>query len=188
MEDVCVGNVLAVGQAYAARSAVLAAGFPVSTAASVTNRFCSSGLLAVQNIANQIIAGSIDVGLAIGAESMSSTPDDGAPKMSNKILNHPIASQNTQPMGQTSENVAGQFNVTRLAMDAFAASSFQKAEKAQKAGWSTDEIVPITVQWKDPKTGDVIEKVVDRDDGVRYGTTVESLGKIRAAFPHWSPR
>jgi len=179
--------VLAAGQAYIARSSVLAAGFPVSTAASVTNRFCSSGLLAVQNIANQIIAGSIDVGLAVGAESMSSTPDDGAPKMSEKILNHPIASQNQQPMGQTSENVADQFGVTRKAMDAFAASSFQKAEKAQKAGWSADEIAPISVQVKDPKTGEIKTQIVDRDDGVRYGTTAESLGKIRAAFPQWSP-
>jgi acetyl-CoA acyltransferase 1 len=187
VEDVCVGNVLAAGQAYIARSAVLTAGFPVTTAASVANRFCSSGLLAVQNIANQIIAGSIDVGLAVGAESMSSTPDDGPPKMSDKILAHPLASQNTQPMGQTSENVAGQFGISRQAMDAFAASSYQKAEQAQKAGWTTDEIVPITVQWKDPKTGEVSSKTVDRDDGVRYGTTAERLSKIRAAFPQWSP-
>jgi acetyl-CoA acyltransferase 1 len=187
VEDVCVGNVLAPGQAYVARSAVLAAGYPVTTAASVSNRFCSSGLLAVQNIANQIIAGSIDVGLAVGAESMSSTPDDGPPKLSSQVLNHPIASQNQQPMGQTSENVAGQFSVTRKAMDEFAASSFQKAEKAQKAGWVDDEIVPIKVQVKDPKTGQVTEKVISKDDGVRYGTTPESLGKIRAAFPQWAP-
>lgn len=187
VEDVCVGNVLATGQAYIARSAVLAAGFPVSTATSVANRFCSSGLLAVQNIANQIIGGSIDVGLAVGAESMSGTPDDGAPKMSDKILSHSVASQNLQPMGQTSENVAGQFSVDRQAMDTFAASSFQKAEKAQKEGWVADEIVPITVQVRDPKTGESKEKIIDRDDGVRYGTTPESLGKIRAAFPQWSP-
>ncbi|KAG0647556.1 Peroxisomal 3-oxoacyl-thiolase [Hyphodiscus hymeniophilus] len=187
VEDVCVGNVLAPGQAYVARSAVLAAGFPVTTAASVANRFCSSGLLAVQNIANQIIAGSIDVGLAVGAESMSGTADDGAPKMSSQILNHPIASQNEQPMGRTSENVAGQFSVTRKAMDEFAASSFQKAERAQKAGWVDDEIVPIKVHFKDPKTGQVSEQVISRDDGVRYGTTAESLGKIRAAFPQWAP-
>jgi len=186
VEDVCVGNVLAVGQAYMARSSVLAAGFPASTAASIANRFCSSGLLAVQNIANQIIVGSIDIGLAIGAESMSSTPDDGAPKMSDKILNHPIASQNLQPMGQTSENVARDFNVSRQAMDAFAAESFQKAEKAQKLGWVDDEIVLVTVQVKDVN-GESRTVVVDRDDGVRYGTTAESLSKIRAAFPQWSP-
>jgi len=186
VEDVCVGNVLAVGQAYIARSSVLAAGFPVGTATSIANRFCSSGLLAVQNIANQIIAGSIDVGLAIGAESMSSTPDDGAPVMSEKINGHPIASQNLQPMGQTSENVARDFSVSREAMDRFAAASFQKAEKAQKEGWVKDEIVPITVQLKDA-TGTSNTVTLDRDDGVRYGTTAESLGKIRAAFPQWSP-
>jgi len=187
VEDVCLGNVLAEGQGYVARSSVLAAGFPVNAAASVANRFCSSGLLAVQNIANQIIAGSIEVGIAVGAESMSTCPDNGAPELSTRITGHPIASQNLQPMGQTSENVAGQFSVTRQAQDAFAAKSFQKAEVAQKAGWTVDEIIPITTQVKDPKTGEVKTIVVDRDDGVRYGTTAESLGKIRSAFPQWKP-
>ncbi|KAJ5970445.1 Thiolase-like subgroup [Penicillium vulpinum] len=187
VEDVCVGNVLCPGSAYVARSAVLAAGYPVTTAASVVNRFCSSGLLAVQNIANQIIAGSIDVGVAVGAESMSKNADGGAPEMSEMITKHPIASQNSQPMGQTSENVANQFNISREQHDKFAAKSFQKAEHAQKAGWLQDEIVPVKTQFKDPKTGEVKSIVVDRDDGVRYGTTAESLGKIRAAFPQWAP-
>ncbi len=166
---------------------MLAAGYPITTAASVANRFCSSGLLAIQQIANQIIAGSIEVGIAIGAESMSTCPDDGAPALSIKITEHEIAKQNLQPMGQTSENVAGQFSITREMMDRFAAESFQKAERAQKAGWVRDEIVPITVSVKDPKTGEVKEVIADRDDGVRYGTTAESLGKVRAAFPQWKP-
>ncbi|KAJ5565745.1 hypothetical protein N7535_007383 [Penicillium sp. DV-2018c] len=187
VEDVCVGNVLSPGSAYIARSAVLAAGYPVTAAASVANRFCSSGLLAVQNIANQIIAGSIDVGIAVGAEGMSKNADGGAPEMSERITKHPIASQNSQPMGQTSENVAGQFNITRQQMDAFAAKSFQKAERAQKAGWLDDEIVPVKTQVKDPKTGEVKDIVVDRDDGIRYGTTDEALSKVRAAFPQWAP-
>ncbi|KAL3425864.1 acetyl-CoA acetyltransferase [Phlyctema vagabunda] len=187
VEDVCLGNVLATEQAYIARSAVLAAGFPATAAASVTNRFCSSGLLAIQNIANQISAGAIDVGIAVGAESMSTCPDNGAPAMSDKITNHALAGQNTQPMGQTSENVAGQFAVSRPAMDAFAAASFQKAERAQKAGWFEDEIVPVATSFVDPKTGESREIVVDKDDGIRYGTTSESLSKIRAAFPQWSP-
>ncbi|CAG8136987.1 unnamed protein product [Penicillium salamii] len=187
VEDVCVGNVLCPGNAYVARSAVLAAGFPVTAAASVANRFCSSGLLAVQNIANQIISGSIDVGVAVGAESMSQNADGGAPEMSKSVANHPIASQNSQPMGQTSENVANQFGITRQQHDAFAAKSFQKAERAQKAGWLNDEIVPVKTQIKDPKTGEVKDVVVDRDDGVRYGTTPESLAKVRAAFPQWAP-
>ncbi|KAF2764807.1 3-ketoacyl-CoA thiolase [Teratosphaeria nubilosa] len=187
IEDVCVGNVLSKNQAYIARSAVLAAGFPETAAASVCNRFCSSGLLAIQNIANQIAMGSIDVGIAVGAESMSTDADNGAPVMSEKIMRHPVASQNMQPMGQTSENVAGDFRVSREAMDLFAAQSYQFAEKAQKGGWSADEIVPITTIWKDPKTGQATEKVFDKDDGVRYGTTAESLSKIRKAFPQWPP-
>ncbi|KAI9045844.1 putative peroxisomal 3-ketoacyl-coA thiolase (Kat1) [Aspergillus affinis] len=187
VEDVCVGNVLCPGSAYVARSAVLAAGFPVTAAASIANRFCSSGLLAVQNIANQIITGSIDVGIAVGAESMSTNADGGAPDMSEKIMSHPLASQNKQPMGQTSENVAGQFNLSREQLDRFAANSYQKAEHAQKAGWLNEEIVPVHTQIKDPKTGEVKNVVVDRDDGIRYGTTAESLGKIRSAFPQWKP-
>jgi acetyl-CoA acetyltransferase family protein len=187
VEDVCVGNVLAPGSAYLARSAVLAAGFPVTAAASIANRFCSSGLLAIQNVANQIMAGSIDIGIAVGAESMSTNADGGAPEMSAQILSHPIASQNVQPMGQTSENVAAQFNISREQHDQFAAKSYQKAERAQKAGWTADEIVPVKTQVKDPKTGEVKDAVVDRDDGIRYGTTAESLGKIRSAFPQWKP-
>ncbi|KAJ5728710.1 uncharacterized protein N7483_003218 [Penicillium malachiteum] len=187
VEDVSVGNCLAQGAAYMARSAVLAAGFPVTTAASVSNRFCSSGLLSIQNIANQIIAGSIEVGIAVGAESMSTNADGGAPEMAERIKNHPVASQNYQPMGQTSENVAQQFGISRAEHDKFAAGSYQKAERAQKAGWFEDEIIPIKTQIKDPKTGEVRDVVVDRDDGIRYGTTPESLGKIRAAFPQWEP-
>ncbi|OBU00232.1 hypothetical protein VE01_01654 [Pseudogymnoascus verrucosus] len=187
VEDVCVGNCLGSGQAYVARSAVLAAGFPITTAASIVNRFCSSGLLAIQGIANQISAGSIDVGVAVGAESMSTTPDGGAPKMSDKIMNHPIASQNQMSMGYTSEEVAGQFDVSRQAMDQFAAESYQKAEKAQKEGWFDDEITPIVVTIKDPKTGEAKQVTVSKDDGIRYGTTAESLGKIRNAFPQWKP-
>ena len=159
----------------------------MTAAASVANRFCSSGLLAIQNIANQIIAGSIDVGIAVGAESMSTTPDAGPPEMSPEIMSHPLASQNKQPMGQTSENVAGQFNIPREAHDQFAARSYQKAEHAQKSGWTNDEIVPVKTTVKDPKTGEVKQVVVDRDDGIRYGTTPESLGKVRSAFPQWKP-
>lgn len=188
VEDICVGNVLAPGSAYVVRSAVLAAGFPASTAAIVCNRFCSSGLLAIQNIANQILAGSIEVGIAVGAESMSTCPDSGAPNdMSVKIMKHPLASQNAQPMGQTSENVAGDFGVSRESMDKFAAESYQFAEKAQREGWTKDEITPVETNWVDPKSGSSEIRVVDADDGVRYGTTAESLGKIRPAFPNWSP-
>lgn len=187
VEDVCVGNCLRAGSAYMARSAVIAAGFPVTTAASITNRFCSSGLLAIQTIASAIATGVIDVGIAAGVESMSSTADDGAPKLSETIMAHPIAKENIMPMGWTSENVASEFDVSREAMDAFAASSYQKAEMAQKAGWFDDEIAPVQTTWIDPKTKEKADITVDKDDGIRYGTTAESLGKIKAAFPQWKP-
>jgi acetyl-CoA acyltransferase 1 len=182
-----VGNVLRPGAAYVARSAVLAAGYPVTAASSVTNRFCSSGLLAIQNIAGSLAINAIEVGIAVGCESMSSNPDDGAPEMSSQLTTHPIAKDNVMPMGWTSENVAAQFDVSRAAQDRFAALSHQKAEAAQKAGWFESEIVPVKTQWINPETKKMEDITVDRDDGPRYGTTIEGLGKIRAAFPQWDP-
>jgi acetyl-CoA acetyltransferase len=88
-------------------------------------------------------------------------------------------------MGWTSENVAVEFNVTREEQDAFAAESFQKAERAQKLGYFKNEIVPFTVFQNDSQTGEKKRVVVSQDDGIRYGTTKEALGKVRAAFPQW---
>lgn len=85
-------------------------------------------------------------------------------------------------MGLLSEQMAKDRNITRASQDAFAASSYQKAIKAQKAGLFKEEIHPLKVKFEDPKTEKVVERVVDRDDGVRDGITVESLGKIRPAF------
>ena len=87
-------------------------------------------------------------------------------------------------MGWTSENVAQEFNVSRAEQDSFAAESFQRAEHAQKAGYFENEIVPFTVFQKDAN-GERKEVVVTQDDGIRLGTTVESLGKVRPAFPQW---
>jgi len=91
------------------------------------------------------------------------------------------------PMGWTSENVAGDFHISRAEQDAFAATSQQKAERAQKAGWFTDEIVPINVTVKHPKTGETHTETASQDDGFRYGTTAEGLSNLRAAFPQWAP-
>jgi acetyl-CoA acyltransferase 1 len=186
VEDVCVGNVLTPSFGYAARSAVLTAGFPVTTAASVANRFCSSGLLSIQNIASSIASGAIDVGIACGVESMSTDPDV-TPSLSSASMAHPVAKDNIQPMGWTSENVAGQFGVTREDMDAYAVISHGRAEHALNQGWVDDEIASVTTRSKDLKTGEMNEVVVTRDDGVRPGSTKEGLAKIRAAFPQWKP-
>jgi acetyl-CoA acyltransferase 1 len=177
-----VGDPLA---GYKARTAALAAGFPVTTSTMSLNRFCSSGLMAVKAIAESINAGSIDCGLAIGAESMSLSPDNGPPVLSTSVSSHPLAADALQPMGWTSENVAKDFNITREKHDFYAATSYQRAEKAQKSGWFEDEIIPVETTVKDPKTGQETKVTVTTDDGIRYGTTTESLGKIRQAFPQW---
>ena len=91
-------------------------------------------------------------------------------------------------MGQTSENVAKDFEISRESQDRFAAESYQRAERAQKAGWFDDEIVPFKTKVKDPKTGELKEVTLTKDEGPRYGTTFESLSKIRPAFPQYGDR
>ncbi|KAH7106779.1 3-ketoacyl-CoA thiolase [Auriculariales sp. MPI-PUGE-AT-0066] len=186
IQDIAVGTVLNPKAAYEARAAALVAGIPETTPISVVNRFCSSGLLAVTQISNAIRTGQIEVGLAVGLESMSSHPDDGAPKMSEEIMSHPVARDTAMPMGWTSENVAQDFGISRATMDKYAAMSFQRAEKAQATGKFT-EIVPTEGFSKDPTTGERKRILVSADDGIRPNTTAEGLGKIRSAFPQWAP-
>ena len=204
IEDVCLGNVslevpnqlslliryqVSNGKAaYIARAASLAAGYPTTAGASSVNRFCSSGLKAVQDVANQIMSGSIDIGVAIGAESMSEGGDRLEKPFHDEILKDPNAADCMQPMGQTSENVGKDFEISREAQDRFAAESYQRAERAQKAGWFDDEIVPFKTKVKDPKTGELKEVTLTKDEGPRYGTTFESLNKIRPAFPQYGDR
>lgn len=171
--------------AYKLRAAALAAGFPNTAGASSVNRFCSSGLKATADIAHSISCGSIDVGVALGAEMMSAPSERLEQPFDEAVL---AASQEAadcmQPMGWTSENVSRDFNVTRQQMDEFAAESYQRAERAQKEGWTQDEIVPIKTKVKGAD-GQWQEITVTKDDGIRPGTTKEGLAKVRAAFPQW---
>ncbi|KAL9114468.1 MAG: hypothetical protein Q9227_001549 [Pyrenula ochraceoflavens] len=187
-EDLCLGNVSDGKAAYKARAAMLAAGFPHTAGASSVNRFCSSGLKAVQDIANQISCGSIECGVAMGAESMTQGGDRLEKPFHEEILKHPQACDCMQPMGQTSENVGADFNITREMQDRYSVESFRRAEEAQKTGWFDDEIVPIVVTIKDPKTGEEKKVTITKDEGPRHGTTYESLSKIRAAFPQFGDR
>ncbi|MCZ3286982.1 hypothetical protein NYZ58_18635, partial [Acinetobacter baumannii] len=84
------------------------------------SRWCSSGLLAVEAVANKVASGGIDIGLAVGAESMSSNPDNGAPQYPAEFMAKQVIQDVTQPMGWTSENVARDFGVTREKQDAYA--------------------------------------------------------------------
>ena len=173
--------------AYKVRAAALAAGFPTTSAASTVNRFCSSGLKATQDVANQIASGQIDIGIAMGAESMTAAADR-LKAFHGAIMQTQDAADCLQPMGQTSENVGKDFNITRQTQDRYASESFQRAERAQKAGWFDDEIVPITTKVKDPKTGEEKTVTLTRDEGPRWGTTFESLSKIRPAFPAYGDK
>jgi acetyl-CoA acetyltransferase len=151
--------------------------------ASTVNRFCASGLKAVQDIASQISTGCIDVGLALGAESLTFTgPRLNRPFAQEILEASHDAADCMNPMGQTSEKVAEVFGITREAQDEYAAESYQRAENAQKAGWFDGEIVPITVI-KDDK-----EVTLTTDEGPRWGTTFETLSKVRPAFPEFGTR
>ncbi|KAI2628257.1 thiolase [Xylaria nigripes] len=184
VEDICVGEVLAPGGgATEMRAAALVAGFPESTALRTLNRQCSSGLQACVDVANQIRCGMIEVGIGAGVESMSLQYGPSAVTEFSELLeSHPEAANCKVSMGVLSESMAKDRNITRADQDAFAASSYQKALKAQKAGLFDQEIHPLTVKVEDPKSGETREVTVTKDDGMRPGITAESLGKIRPAF------
>ncbi|KAL6865593.1 3-ketoacyl-CoA thiolase with broad chain length specificity [Amphichorda felina] len=184
VEDICVGTVLAPGGgATEMRAASLLAGFPETAAVRTLNRQCSSGLQACVDIANQIKAGMIDIGIGAGVESMSTNYGPAAVAEFSEALESNTEAANCKvPMGMLSENMAKDLNITRASQDAFAAASYQKASKAQKEGLFKEEIVPLKAKYEDLKTGEVKEVIVDKDEGIRDGMTVEGLAKIRPAF------
>lgn len=138
------------------------------------NRQCSSGLQAVANIAQAIMAGTIEVGIGAGVESMTRHYGPGAmPEgMSQKIMEVPLAADSLIPMGTTSENVAAKFKVDRQKQDRFSVASHQKAAAAQRAGKFKDEIVPVEIDGK----------LVIEDDGIRADASYEGLVKLKPAF------
>ena len=137
----------------------------------------------MQDIANQIITGSIEIGVAVGAEHMTTGGDRLTRPFVDEIVNaNQDAKDCLQPMGQTSENVGADFNITREQQDRYAAESFRRAEAAQKAGWFDDEITPITVKF------DGKDVTLTKDEGIRPNTTYEGLSKIRPAFPDYGNR
>lgn len=104
------------------------------------------------------------------------------PSISEEVMSNQEAADSLLPMGITSENVAAQYKISREEQDAFAAESFQRAAKAQKAGKFKAEIIPVKTKIIDPKTEQEHEIVVDADDGIREGVTKESLAKLKPAF------
>ncbi|KAI5306075.1 hypothetical protein KEM56_002301 [Ascosphaera pollenicola] len=185
IDDVVVGNANNEGPTWAARTAALAAGVPYTAGCAVVSRFCSSGLLSIEQVANQIKQGSIEVGIAMGAETMSKGPNRDVGPFAPYIAQNQDAADCAMPMGQTSENVASDFGISRETQDRYAAESYRRAEVAQKAGHFEEEIAPIEAIVKDPKTGEQKKVLLSKDEGIRPGTTFESLSKIRSAFPQF---
>jgi acetyl-CoA acyltransferase len=189
IEDAIIGCAMPEGQQglNMARVAALLAGLPHSVGGVTVNRFCASGLTAVQMAADRIRVGEADVMIAGGAESMSAVPMSGHnPSFNARIFERDENIGIAYGMGLTAEKVADQWKVGRDAQDAFALASHQKAIKAQQAGEFTAEMTTIEVVDRAPDlaTGDVTSKKrsVSLDEGPRADTSLEALGKLKAVF------
>jgi acetyl-CoA acyltransferase len=170
-----------------ARIGVLLAGLPDSVPGITINRFCSSGLQAVSDAANQIRLGQADVMVAAGTESMSCMSQ----MMGNKLSLNPAVFEKQENyaiaygMGLTAERVAEQWQVSREDQDAFAVQSHQKARAAITAGHFRDEITPYSVRTHVPGEGAtvrVVERLCENDEGPRPDASVEGLAKLRPVF------
>ncbi len=189
IEDAIIGCAMPEGEqgVNVARVGVLLAGLPNSVGGVTVNRFCASGLTAVQMAADRIRVGEADIMIAGGAESMSMVPMTGnKPSFNPEVFARDENVGIAYGMGMTAERVAQQWKVSREAQDAFALASHQKALKAQAAGEFADEIVPVDVVERTPDllTGDVKTKTrtVSLDEGPRADTSLEGLAKLRPVF------
>ena len=166
-----------------ARIASLRAGLPVEVPAQTVNRFCSSGLQTIALAAQQIMSGMGEAVIAGGVETMSQVP-----MSSNKFMANPTLAKEHPGvyigMGQTAENLARQYEVTREEQDAFALRSHQRAAAAQDAGKFDDEIVPLEVEITLGEGGSVqtCRTTFDRDEGIRRDSSVEALARLRPVF------
>ena len=189
VEEVIMGNVIQAGLGQnTARQAAVKSGLPEEIPAMTINKVCGSGLRAVSLAAQMIKAGDADCVVAGGMESMSNAPyaikemrwghKMNATKTVDTMINDALWDAfNDYHMGVTAENIAEKWNLTREELDAFAASSQAKAEAAIKAGKFKDEIVPVVIP---QRKGD--PKVFDTDEGPRFGTTAETLAKLKPCF------
>ena len=170
-----------------ARIGAVLAGLPHSVGGITVNRFCASGLSAVQMAADRIRVGESDVMIAAGVESMSMVPMMGnAPSLSPSMFLNDENIGIAYGMGLTAEKVATQWKVSRQAQDEFAVESHRRALVAMKAGDFAAEMTSVEVTDRAPNldTGDVISttRTVSLDEGARPDTTLEGLSKLRAAF------
>lgn len=167
-----------------ARYVMLSAGIPKEVPAQTINRFCSSGLQAIAMGANAIMAGQADVILAGGVESMSMIAMGGNLATAEVGLAQKDPKSYTQ-MGITAENIAKRYNITREEQDKYGLMSHNRAEAAQKSGLFDGEIIPVDAvkvkTFKDGRVEKYTEKF-DKDEGIRYGLTIEAMQKLKPAF------
>ena len=170
-----------------ARIGAVLAGLPTSVGGITVNRFCASGLSAIQMAADRIRVGEADVMLAAGTESMSMVPMMGnSPSLSPLLFEHDENLGIAYGMGLTAEKVANQWKVSRQAQDEFAVQSHARAVAAMQAGDFTAEITPVEVTQRSPdlKSGEVTlsQRTVKLDEGARPDTSMEGLAKLKAVF------
>jgi len=187
VSEVVMGQVLTAGAGQnPARQAALAAGIAQESPAWIVNQVCGSGLRSVALAAQSIAAGDSGIAIAGGQESMSQSPHVahlrngvkmGDMKMIDSMIKDGLwCAMNGYHMGNTAENVARQWQLTRDEQDAFAARSQNKAEKARASGRFRDEIVPVTIRTRKGET------VMESDEYIRDGVTAESLSGLSPAF------
>ena len=190
VEDVIMGCGLPEGATGGniARQIALRAGMPVSVSGVTVNRFCSSGLQAIALASQRIMAGEGDVYVAGGLESISCVQGELNAHMAYEgwLSEHKPGIYHS--MLQTAETVAARYKISREAQDAYGARSQQRASAGQAAGHFKEEIAPITVRMAgvDQAAGGRLftrEVTSSQDEGIREGTTVEALAKIRPAMP-----
>lgn len=187
VNEVIFGQVLTGGAGQnPARQAAIAAGIPDSATAFVINQVCGSGLRTVALAAQQIMAGDAKIVVAGGQENMSMSPHVANLRAGHKMGDVKFIDSmikdglwcafNGYHMGNTAENIANKWQITREDQDAFATASQNKAEAAQKSGRFNDEIAPVTLS---SRKGDVI---FDADEYPRHGASIEGMAKLRPAF------
>lgn len=187
VDEVILGQILSAGQGQnPARQAAMAAGIPQEATAWGLNQLCGSGLRAVALGMQQITSGDANIIVAGGQESMSLAPH--AMHLRNGVKMGPAGMVDTMMldaltdafynylMGNTAENVAKQWQLSREEQDAFAVNSQNKAEAAQKAGKFKDEIAAVTIKGRKGDT------VVEEDEYIKHGVTIEGISKLRPAF------
>ena len=187
IDEVILGQVLQAGAGQGpARQASIAAGIPVAAPAWSLNQLCGSGLRAVALAAQQVAEGASKIVIAGGQESMSQAPHAAHLRSGQKMGDLNFVDTMIKDglwdafhgyhMGQTAENIAARWQITRADQDNFAVASQNRAEAAQKAGKFAGEIAPVTIKGRKGDT------VVDQDEYIRHGATLDSVSGLRPAF------